>query len=228
MVSMQAIPTTRTVLRTTHHPRDLEGAVLMTYLLPYFSRRVRIYDDAIHIGLSEQKQMRPSSDMRFCLFLFTIVISAVMASAILTKALYTSGVSIIGGLGIVLGVTLAVALLANAVVFGTIRVITGPFTTLHLPSKRYGADEINRHHIKVVLSENDVRAARELANHRNEPDISEIRIQALIRAQDLLGEEICERALTYKTRRRVEIDALAKTQLTAATDDTSSTTDQED
>lgn len=228
MDSIQAIPTTRTALRTTHHPRDLEGAVLMTYLLPYSSRRVRIYDDAIHIGLSEQKPMRPSSDMRFCLFLFTSVISAMMTTAVLTKVLYTSNGPAIGTLGIILGVTLAVVLLANAAVFGTIRAIAGPFTTLHLPSKRYGADEINRHHIKRVLSENDVRAARELANHRNEPDIGEIRSQALIRAQDLLGEEICERALAYKTRRRVEIDALAKAQLTAATDNTSSSTDQED
>lgn len=228
MGSIQAIPITRTVLRTTHHPRDLEGAVLMTYLLPYYSRRVRIYDDAIHIGLSEQKPMRPSSDMCFYLFLFTSLIPAVIAPAILAKVLYTSNDLAIGTLGIILGVTLAVVLLANAAVFGTIRAIAGPFTTLHLPSKRYGADEINRHHIKVVLSEKDVLVARELANHQNEPDIDEIPIQALVRAQDLLGEEICERALAYKTRRRVEIDAIAKAQLTAATDDTSSTSDQED
>lgn len=191
----------------------------MTYLLPYFSRRVRIYDDAIHIGLSEQKPMRPSSDMRFCLFLFTSVISAVMASAVPAKVLDTSGVSTIGGLGIVLVITLAVVLLANAAVFGTILAIAGPFTTLHLPSKRYGADGINRHHIKKMLSEKDVLTARELANQRNEPDIDEIRIQALIRAQDLLGEEICERALAYKNRRRVEIDTLAKAQLNAAIND---------
>lgn len=202
--------------------------MILPYLLPYSSRRVRICDDAIHIGLSEQKPMRPSSNIRFCLSLFTSVISAVMASAVLTEVLYTPNDSAIGPLGIILGVTLAVVLLANAAVFGTIRAIAGPFTTLHLPSKRYGADEINRHHIKKVLSENDVRTARELANHRNEPDIGEIRIQALIQAQNLLGEEIYERALAYKTRRRVEIDALAKAQLTAATDDTSSTTDQED
>ena len=154
----------------------------MTYLLPYFSRRVRIYDDAIRIGLSEQKPMRPSSDMRFRLFLLTTLISAVVVPAVLA-----TNAPAIGPLGAI-GVTITVALLANAVVFGTIQAIAGPFTTLHLPNRRYSAYEVNRHHIKKMLSEKDVRTARELANRLNEPDLSEIHIQALIRAQNLLGE----------------------------------------
>ena len=176
--------------------------------MAYTSRKVRVYHDAIRIGLSEEKRMRPSRDDRLQLFLVIACINAIatpLAISFLAPSIPHS-MGTVPFVALVLVAVLALVGLALAI----ITMMTGKVTVVPLPSNRYLKDEVSVYDIEQVLNEQDIDAARRLGAALADKRLDDKAHATAHRAQQLLGQEIHERAQEFKRARDRETTERAK------------------
>lgn len=176
--------------------------------MAYTSRRVRIYQDAIRIGLSEKKRMRPRSDDQFRLFLLIVCINTI-ATPLTISFLAPSVLHSMGSLPFVALILVAV-LAFGGLVLAIITMMTGKVTVIPLPSNRYLADEVSVYDIEQVLTEQDIDTARRLGAALADKRLDDKAHATAHRAQQLLGQEIHERAQEFKRARDSETTERAK------------------
>ena len=176
--------------------------------MAYTSRRVRIYQDAIRIGLSEKKRMRPRSDDQFRLFLLIVCITTIV-TPLTISSLAPSVLHSMGPFPFV-ALNLVAVLAFGGLVLAIITMMTGKVTVVPLPSNRYLKDEVSVYDIEQVLTEQDIDTARRLGAALADKRLDDKAHATAHRAQQLLGQENHERAQEFKRARDRETTERAK------------------